>query len=182
MILIISDDLLSVNDVIDLLKTKKEDFIRITSSSKIEIEEIRIENKSIYYTLKVNSVRINSHQIKSVYIRKGRINLSPSLIQFKSHALDKNELTYNIEYEKEIVLEFFNQIWKETRSLGSLKNQNLNKLLALKAASEVGFKIPNTLITQSISITFEEYLDKKEPLIVKPIGEVPKFYNQTHRH
>ncbi len=175
MILIISDDIFSVHDIINILHHTNQKFVRINKNTKIEIKEIVISEVSCKILIEIDKVPILLDDIKSVLIRKGEIQIQNVLDRIEGDLIDESESIINLKYESnkviELIIDFLN---RNSLVIGNYYRQNVNKLIVLSLASKLGLKIPATLISSSISeINLFNRVHQK--CITKPIGEIPSI-------
>ncbi|PKO96527.1 MAG: grasp-with-spasm system ATP-grasp peptide maturase [Bacteroidetes bacterium HGW-Bacteroidetes-6] len=178
MVLIISEESdITTTEVIKWLlyyKYPKEKIIRINDNSLINIEKIIIGNikNDLIISVDTNNtkLKLNLNNIKSVWYRRGKLNL----IQTKSGnaQLDKSLSSELFSLER-----YINNIIDNSEiRIGRYRENFLNKLDCLKAAKEVGLKIPETLITCKKKFLNKGLLTTKA---IKDVVRLPINNNQT---
>lgn len=171
-ILIISDETdFSTNQVIDWLSFMGHSFLRINNTDILNVVEFNINSNKINIQLELESYGIKKniylHEIKSVWYRRGKINLSYSIFKHKNKDI-QNGVNIHLYEDKIYIENFINQYLLSKKHINSFIDNSTNKLHNLFLASSVGLKIPSTVITTNKSIIQRElYLHKK--LITKAI-------------
>lgn len=156
MILILSEELdASTNEIIDWLNYYKKDFIRINYED--HIDNILIEEENI--VLHIGNKIINFKEVDSFWYRKGNFSYS------KLNKLDKNELNKRMYLfsEWKQIQDFIFYKLKNKNGLYNSENFNINKLIVLDIAKEVGLLVPSWYIAD-----YKRKLLKNT--IIKPIG------------
>ncbi|WP_395053896.1 grasp-with-spasm system ATP-grasp peptide maturase [Flavobacterium sp.] len=164
MVLIItSEDDLSSNDVIDWLIYYKVPFLRISHNDKIYYKSLSINNLKFEVVLKINEITYNLTDFKAFWYRRSFINMLTKEYNIKNK-LDSEIKKHLINEAQE-----FNSVVKRYIELHSINKHNdifLNKLEILRIASNTGFQIPNSIITDNKSDllifkkTFEKIITK----------------------
>lgn len=158
-----SDDM-STTKVLKWLNHFNVEYRRINVEDDIENEfNIEIKNNRVsssYYSINQDDV---------VWFRRGRVKY------FKDHTLQTdlpNEIYYSVKShllkEAKVMNEF---IYGNLgfRYFGNPLNYEVNKLTTLKLASEIGFNIPHTFISNRKDSLFKS--DLNFPVVVKPISD-----------
>lgn len=156
----------------------KKDVLRINSDEANSIK-INIINRDLCF--EINDRVIHLSDVEAVWYRKGRNWLCNQFYpiddrdKFRFTTYLKNKL----QLEEANLSEYLHFIIENTiPSLGSAKKGNLNKLLVLDAAQEVGFIIPHFYISnyqEGIKQIFEQSPD----LITKSISDGIYLFDQT---
>jgi ATP-GRASP peptide maturase of grasp-with-spasm system len=140
MILISSDQYdSSTNHVIDWLTSFKKQFIRINKNDDYKISFI---NSKLNLNFQGKSIDFNT--IKGYFYRRGKIH----------HKQGDNSIVYLSDISKEhsqIIDEYINFILENKVSIGRYSAVNINKLIVLEIATEIGFKIPNSYVLEKKS-------------------------------
>lgn len=167
------DQVIIVSEKADTSTNKVMAFLQSSSIPTIRLgENIPIENLSIY----VNSINIELNNYVNIIFTDNNANTSfwyrRSNFSF-SQQNDNMFLNY-LEKESTNIKEFLHKLEKRI-SLGSHDKEIKNNLiLDLTNASQIGFVIPNTLLTTSKKalIKFSEVFNK---IITKPLRNYPMF-------
>lgn len=140
MILISSDQYdYSTNHIIDWLTFFKKDFIRI---NKHDDYQITFNNSKL--NLYFNDKTINLKKIDGYFYRRGQIRYkqnNSSIIHLKDIC---NE-------HFKIIDDYINFVLENKISIGKQSSVNINKLIVLEIAKEIGLKTPNSYILQKKS-------------------------------
>ncbi len=114
--------------------------------------------------------------IKVIFFRR-YINFD-RLFNFKTLSLDKSNnsiLLDHISSELKTSYNYFLSLFPKAIEVSSLKSEkDLNKLIILKEAGKIGFKIPDFLVTDNID-SLKQFLKKHETCIVKPLSECSTY-------
>jgi ATP-GRASP peptide maturase of grasp-with-spasm system len=177
MILIFSEDSDNItNLVIDWLQFKKTQFIRVND---IEFDYLKLNfsnSKSNLFSVKINSININ--QIKSIWFRRTNYFSTIELPNNITNSKLKNYIATHLLSEKRILLEYiFNSYFDKNKKLGLAGEFQINKLITLKYALELGLKIPDTIITNKAS-SIEEFYNQYNSIITKSINDVFFFIDK----
>ncbi len=154
MILIISNN----NDqstvkVIDWLLFKKAEYLLITPNDVIELVTVSISGEFVF---KKDNIIYNSQNISSVWYRRGDINLIDLNIEGTTIVSDiRNALLANLNSELFTIKEFLHYSLNRKKTLNNYLYSNVNKLVVLRKAKEIGLLIPQTIITTSKKILLE---------------------------
>lgn len=180
MILVISDDCGSTNNVLNWIILEKIPFMRINSSDTIEINKIVISNEETDLILLIRGKSIKLSEITSVFIRKGEIKLDQIVVNNDTYRECEEKIRNHLLYDRKILYEYLCYKLFNKRGIGILNKQNLNKLIVLDEAVKVGLLIPKTYITKHVDHIMSLFLEKGN-IITKAIGEMPivKFENST---
>lgn len=174
-ILVLSSDMdVSTDNVLSWLYYYNTDkVIRINTSDKIELLNIYINNGKTQFYIKVNNdVSIHSDEIKSYWYRRGE--LSYSRIKYNKDMIGAVDIGNNInayyykEYEHTTDTLYY--LLKETDivSINSFNDISTNKLINLDIAKQSGLLIPDTIVSNDMSVINQFFLTHKK-CITKPI-------------
>ena len=177
MILILSDENdVSTDQVIDWLDDMGKDYFRINRTNIIEIDQLRLDNfGQVDFSLIIDhEKKIKYSEITSYWYRRGFLNIKQLLISDDLKKLlfwdDLNDF-FNSEIKK--LREFIYKSLEEKKSIGSIFNNEINKLETLKMASSVGLDIPNSQI-----VTNKNQINKRQDFITKAISN--GFYSDQN--
>lgn len=150
MVLIISNDHFSTNDIIDWLKYFNIAFYRISSTNSINLISIQFINRNTEIVLSIDNKHLNLSSIKAVYIRDGVLDLRNQYIVNLEVSMSIDPLLKMINADINTIKEFINEYLKSKTIMGNIYMQNSNKLINLFLANQIGFDIPDTLVTENI--------------------------------
>lgn len=174
MILILTEqDNQNTNYVVEWLDYNGERFERINEDDDLEKLILEIsEGELADFVLKFkNHSDVVFTNIKSYWYSRGVI--SPYL----SANEDIEQIRNYINNEFLALNDYIHILLDKKKSIGSFRKSNLNKLYCLEIAKNVGFFIPNTLITNSKTALFS--FSKKGSIISKGIDSVLRFVNKN---
>lgn len=182
MILILTDKDEPTTDLIIswLVKLKKK-FIRISIENKIEFEKVythpvtkRIE--MIFSFLHFNDkIVVDTNEITSYWYRRSELARKIESVSYnKSPEIDKVFNNYRYEEDTEL-LNLLNYILDQKAKLNSIQDDKILKFQQLDVASQVGLKIPTTLVTRKKSDIVDLINVEQSPVITKPIGNPFSF-------
>ncbi len=174
MILIISDKTdASTNDVIDWIHFYyRNEFKKISFESDFEFEDIEIDNSNkISFFFKIDGKEIDFDNIKAYWYR--RSDIGDKKVDLKEIADKKLRNDIDIHLHKEYCsLKFaIHYLLNSKHGLSSIFNSQLNKLICLLIAKNVGLDIPHTLVTTK--------KDKLQKLKLKYPGLITKAIQET---
>ncbi len=160
-------DDLSTNDVIDWLRYYNEEYLRISEFDEILYDRVIITNKRFEVILKINDVVYQLSNFKGFWYRRSHFKLFFKGLEIKSK-LDK-ELNRHLFTEAHEIHKLV-KTYIEIRSINKQDDIYLNKLDVLRAASELGIKIPNSIVTNNKKDLMVFYNENKQ-LITKNFSQ-----------
>lgn len=167
MILIMSSENdYSTIDVSKWLKYYNAPFIRIDGENYFKIENIQIGEKNDFLIFNNTKEVLLFSNIKSVWYRRGILNLSYLFDSKISHDISLS-LKEHLTDELKIIKDYFYFLMKQRPHLGTFDTRGMNKLIVLYQANSVGIQIPETFICESLD-KFKNY----NHIITKSISEV----------
>lgn len=168
MILIISrEEDYTTQEVCKWLRYFEKNFVLINESNKIL--EIKIKSGEIKIT--TNYEEFSLYEVKSFWYRRGKFFFD------KEECLDKqNYFDYKLLEEMRIVNDYL------MSRLGSYDyfNKDLNKLVVLDIANELGFKTPKSLLTYQKD-DLKSYFNGNR-IITKTLGEVISYMDEENTY
>jgi len=159
MILILSSqDDLSTNDVIDWLRFYNYKFLRVSEEDTIEYDDLFLNNNFFDVNLNINDIKYKLSDFKAFWYRRSHYNIHFNKIPFKTTLGDKinNHLSNEAHEIHKIVKHNI-----QNKSINKYDDLFINKLEVLKKASDRGFKIPKTLVTNDKSKLTDFYSENK---------------------
>jgi ATP-GRASP peptide maturase of grasp-with-spasm system len=147
MILILSDNSdKSTDQVIDWLYYYKLDFMRVTAKSKVQVEFIDLEN--FLFSILIDEKRVESENISGYWYRRDEIKFEFKESSFNSKNMKL--LRENAKMDYGILRNFLTfMLEKKSKKIGSFFNVELNKLVQLNLAKEIGLKIPSSFVVNN---------------------------------
>lgn len=156
----------------------KKDVLRINSD---EANSVKINISERDFCFEINDRLIHLSDIEAVWYRKGRNWLCNQFypIDDRQRSRFTTYLKNKIQLEEANLSEYLHFIIENTvPSLGSAKKGNLNKLLVLHAAKEVGFLIPEFYVS-NFQEGIEQIFARMPDLITKSISDGIYLFDQT---
>ena len=177
MILIISSDNdITTNDVIDWLAHYKVPFCRINNTTPVLVKNITIEGNNTDFELDLSMtdgkvLSLKYTEIKSVWFRRGKINIWRNNFNEKRINHDKNEVINAYLLREQLQVEsFINYMLSKKVCLNSIFDEpNTNKLKNLVVATECGLITPFTYVTSKKSELLNLLSNENNQFITKPI-------------
>lgn len=169
MILIITHKIdFTADFVIDKLNKRKEPYIRLNC------EDILSYNFRVsYQNGSMSNLFFDQSNFKSIWFRRTKF---PTF----DNELSPEEKIYLINETESLMKNVFgllnNSTWLSNPSAVYAAE---NKLIQLKIAQEIGFKIPDTLITNSKNDIRYFYHEHKSRIVVKPISQTRLRYGKS---
>ena len=168
LIISISNDY-STSEVISWFIKKDVKFLRV---NKGELEKIVFVNNSFQLFIKGESYSLN--EFKFIWYRKGDL--------FPNYLKENTEMNSFLFQENKNLKEYFYYLLHKIPHLNSYEKGDINKLIVLDKAKEVGLKTPNFFIT-SEKEDFQKIKSKqKTELITKTISGNPSFSTALKRY
>jgi ATP-GRASP peptide maturase of grasp-with-spasm system len=130
------------------------------------------------FNFKIDEITFNLSDISSIWYRKGEHWLCCKIenINFKGHNRFSEYLQKLLNKEKIKFSEFIHFTFESViPCLGFSTKNNPNKLIVLNIAKEIGFNIPNYILTND-NKAVNVFADKNGQLISKPLSEVIYFF------
>ena len=164
----------STTDVIRWLHyLGKKDVIRINYNDRNSSNYTLIDIDEGTFCFKVDNQLIPLKEIEAVWYRKGKNWLCDQFYQVsvEDHSRFSVYLNAKIESEESTLSTYVHHIIENSiSSVGSASKNNLNKLLVLCAAKEIGLLTPHFYITNNKRV-INQIFDKSKNLITKPISD-----------
>nr|WP_320117756.1 grasp-with-spasm system ATP-grasp peptide maturase [uncultured Marinifilum sp.] len=154
----------STNEVINWLSFYKLKFVRINEDTPILVSKIVISNEELSIKLNIDGNYFDLKKVTAFWYRRGEINLANIINKTKF-----NEITDNLFFERKTVRDFIqNYLKNKSIRINSFDDININKLIVLQIAREVGLNIPNTFISEKKKL-LEDFCYNK--CITKPLSD-----------
>lgn len=173
-VLITSKNDQSTNNVIKWLIFFKQKFVRINIEDSVSITEIVISNEKIDFAIKTEFELLFLSQIKSIWYWKGNFNLGKDFFDIRDDFPFKNQILRSLSRDRKKIVEFLNNSFLKIKCLGNIAKVDINKLGVLSYATEIGLKIPNTLITTKKK-SLLDFQKINKSIITKAISSAPLF-------
>lgn len=164
-----------------LIITHKEDFTadfiinklnqRNISYKRFNCEDLFQSPFSIKFNGKLEYSILNEHDYTSVWFRRTKL---PEL-----ENLSGEELLYVLNETDSFFKNLFSSLPAKWLSQPSAVCNAENKLFQLKTAQQIGFKIPETIITNSKDELRKFYSENNENIIIKPISQTRIQYKES---
>lgn len=178
---IISDESINVDQVMDWLNYySNENYYRWSKENeKVLFNSLHLDNSLNECNFFIEGGQsFNISQIQSFFIRQG----FPFIANFNYKSnIDNLKINANIESQQMDLMEYIEYSIDSKRKIGRLKDQNLNKLIVLSKAKEVGLLIPDTIVTCNKSV-LEFFLLKHKSIITKSISNIPIFQYEEEQY
>lgn len=146
MILIISNQNdITTNVVIDWLLYYNQSFLRLCSDNMLEFTNISIGDYINEISFYVKGKPYKLSDFKAIWYRRGWIIPNQYIFDKENNVLNK-EINKQLYTEISTLNDYFISSLEKI-SINSPNDLSLNKLKALKEASKIGIKTPNTLIS-----------------------------------
>jgi ATP-GRASP peptide maturase of grasp-with-spasm system len=175
-ILILSDeDDSTTDDVLNWLDYKEIPFIRINGTTSLSFDESTIDSELFYLHSEAKSRSINTKKIISYWYRRGKISFEMNFITDFNNSKLRNSCNQSLLREYNDILGFIYPSLDNKHGIGSIYNNQTNKLYNLKIARQHGLLIPDTVIltTKKKLLLF---IKKHHKVLTKPIGQAGLVY------
>ncbi|TPG44139.1 grasp-with-spasm system ATP-grasp peptide maturase [Flavobacterium pectinovorum] len=158
----------STSVVIQWLCDTNEDFIRLNNKSFID----QITFSENIFRIKINDKIIDLSQFKSYWFRRGSFDFESKLNQ---NVEMKIPIEGYLKGENLIIKEAIDHyLLKNVKSIGNYKTSQNNKIIACEVAKNMGFKIPDFIITTE-KIELLKFYKKHPQIISKSLYGLPGF-------
>lgn len=180
-ILIISEETPTVGEIMKWLDSFGVSFLRVNDSDRCIRElSIRIGRDALGIRMANEDGAIDFTDLAACFTRHGHLGYQP-LPKFLRDT-PYPELYENVRDQHTTVMNFlYDHLRAELPGLGSATMQDSNKLIALKAAADVGLLIPDTLITSSKE-TLLAFAEEHEAIVCKSIQNVVHLARENEVH
>jgi ATP-GRASP peptide maturase of grasp-with-spasm system len=152
-VLIISnEDDHTTNLVIDWLRYYKQEYIRINDTTHLTVGDFLISNQDTDFTLSNENFSIRYSEIKSVWYRRGFLNISKKTLKARypnEVGIDALSIYLSQEYEH-FNHSIIRMLWQKF-CINSSSDIFTNKISNLQAAKSVGLNVPKTIVTNQKS-------------------------------
>ena len=159
---------ISTNLICSFLIKEKVGFFRINIEDEIRVYQFTIDTNQIELKLIVNNEILNFSDIKTIWYRNGYLFESILKKVIESFPTHKPILKYHDD-EIRILNDYFFSVLEEKGMIGNFSMGSPNKLLILKEASKIGFKVPHTIITSEKEVVKSFIVNRKT--VMKPIKD-----------
>lgn len=176
MILILCDEPINANEIIDWIKYYSNcEVYRLSYENEVYfldyVEMIENEIKIVFSTESGKIIDLNN--IQSIFIKQSAF-MPANLFQTIKNCNNKS-IIENINDNSRSLLTYVTGQLNNVKKIGNLVRQNVNKLAVMKIASNIGLKVPKTLITGKKENLLEFYYECNESIITKAIQNMPFF-------
>lgn len=169
MILIVTESTdFSTFKVCEWLLYLNKPFEILNELSNVVIDDVRINKSEVKFDIILDNKRLKSLEINTVWFRRGGLRLLFNKIETTFDENFNSGLHQYMINEITIIRDFITSYFMLKSHFGVLGN--INKLNVLKVALEVGFNIPDTLITTSRE-ELNTFVRKYKKVISKAISE-----------
>ncbi len=169
MVLIISEiEELSTDNVLEWLWEIGTPFVRINTEHPWQLERMEQSNDGTNCQWRSGEKTIYLQTLNAVWFRRGYLQNQFFTTPIIEHA--NKQVRIHLQLEAKTIKRFIYEMLSKKKSLNHPKCYNMNKLIALQNAIEVGFVIPDTLITRS-STDLRAFAINKGNTICKPIQD-----------
>ncbi len=177
MILIFSEDEdYSTNEVVFYLRQYDKPYYRLNSENEIDSVDIEWNSGS-----QLSFAGIEFKEIRSIWFRRSEFYIKP----YESSVDDYEVSSYLNRYHKNEAWSlnyFVNYVLSSKyKSLGNPLVVSVNKMLSLSRASEVGFKIPEWIVTTKKDIV-KKFKENIGAIILKGVQEQIDMYSPSEHY
>lgn len=171
-ILILSDeDDYSTEIVLRWIEYFGNEYLRLNGNDELNFLSLCIDNESenneVLFTY--NGKTYNLNEFSSYWYRRGRLNFKYKFYKFENKKFEQsvnNSLENEYTYLNNFIYNFFEK--RNRKSIGSIFENQTNKLTNLLEALEIGLKVPKSkVITQKKELI--EFMGNDEYVLTKPI-------------
>ena len=157
----------STDNVIEWLIKKEISFYRINENAGTVPVKIEINNQYFQLLVFYNGNFVDLNGFSKVWFRRGGLDFFYPYL----YTQEANEyIDRHLNIESRTLTDFIYSVLSEKKSLNHPLAYNMNKLIALKNAISVGFDVPQTLITNQVSL-LNEFKENHGAVFTKPIQD-----------
>jgi ATP-GRASP peptide maturase of grasp-with-spasm system len=169
MILIISSENdISTGHVIDWLKFKKINFIRVSEKDFLDVIEMEIHN-SDNCIFRIKNHVFNLSEIISIWYRRDYLTIKKTIITPPLEFDFDEKLNYQLNDEKNELFNYFLKLIKK-KSLNHQFENSLSKLDVLDTCKLYDINIPPSLVTTN-KLSLIKFIEKEEKVITKNFSQ-----------
>jgi len=171
MIVLISSELdQATNDIVDWLQMSKHPFVRLNEEDRLNIERFSIRPYELTIRAENLGMELNLTSIGAVWYRRGALLFNIDLVPLESgvdEVLRARINEYLIDENRTLVDAIYDAFFAR-RSLNSIDDARVNKLIILNRAHRCGLRIPDTLVASSVQ-QISAFRKKHGRIICKPL-------------
>ncbi|MDR0829080.1 MAG: grasp-with-spasm system ATP-grasp peptide maturase [Prevotellaceae bacterium] len=174
------------DEVCAWLNFYKKNFVRINDNIINYNFDIFIKNQLLEPIIKIENKIINFSDFNVVWFRRGYFfanysdNIEITKLSTTENILSSNKINDLCERDFFSMSKYLYWYLKQnTKCINFVGKYNTNKLIALHLASQIGLKIPNSLVTEEKFIFNEFY--KKDNVITKSISDWSNFRTEKYK-
>jgi len=154
----------STHEVLRYFMHWKIPFVKLADTDFLDELRITISDTDSKIILSNKNISIDLSAISAYWYRRGNLGLNKDNINIFHPNIPENEIFRFITTEYSTVTQFVNyHLEKSKRQIGAFSKNNLNKIIQLQLAKEVGFKIPRIVICNN-KIEVQQLYDEIGPL------------------
>lgn len=158
-LIISSEDDQTTNLVLDWLIHYKQDYLRINDTTNLEVSSFKLEINNIDFTLKNDKINFSFSKIKSIWYRRGLLNISTKTIKskFSNHKFVNNLSIYLSQEYLHFNYAILDLLYSKVH-INRSNDVHTNKISNLYKAFQCGLDVPDSIITKYKSdvVTFKE--------------------------
>lgn len=182
-VLVVSEERDNTTDtVLKWIKYYGGNFLRLNNTSKLYLDHVHLGNEGEDVTFYYEGKAYKLSDFTAYWYRRGRLNLTyPRAPEFKNQKLQKevqNTLDREYTYINNYIYNYFEKK-KDIPTIGSIYDNQTNKVTNLLKARNVGLKIPETIITSSKEQLLE-FKNKTQKVLIKPIYQAGFLYEDEN--
>jgi ATP-GRASP peptide maturase of grasp-with-spasm system len=175
-VLILSDeDDSTTDDVLNWLDYKEIPFIRINGTTPLLFDELTIDSQLFHFNRENKKEFIDTQKIKSYWYRRGKISFEINFLMDFNNKKLKNYCNNSLLREYTDILGFIYPNLNDKHCIGSIYNNQINKLYNLKIAKQQGMLIPDTVILTTKEKLLSFFKNHRK-VLTKPIGQAGLVY------
>ncbi|NOU62247.1 grasp-with-spasm system ATP-grasp peptide maturase [Marinifilum caeruleilacunae] len=162
-----------------LLYANGPNLIRVNTEDEITINKIKLEAASSQVSIAVlpKHENINLDELDFYFYRRGSLRKKNPYHPLGFPLADHNIRTF-INWEWKVCSEYIIDCLSHKNSWGNYRKRVVNKLASLQLAAKIGFKIPNTLVTEDVEC-LKSFIRTKA-CIIKPLSDIIPIHHDDH--
>ncbi|ETN96131.1 grasp-with-spasm system ATP-grasp peptide maturase [Zhouia amylolytica] len=182
-VLVVSEEGDNTTDtVLKWIKYYGGNFLRLNNTSKLYLDHVHLGNEGEDVTFYYEEKAYRLSDFTAYWYRRGRLNFTyPKTPEFQNQKLQKevsNSLDREYTYINNYIYNYFEKK-KDIPTIGSIYDNQTNKVTNLLKARNVGLKIPETIITSSKEHLLE-FKNKTQKVLIKPIYQAGFLYEDEN--
>jgi ATP-GRASP peptide maturase of grasp-with-spasm system len=160
--------------VIDWLYYLKKAFFVVNENDTCQVVKLTIDGN---FVIKIKDTLLSSKDIDSVWYRRGALRVPEINIDAETESLQMTQYFKHFYYKENTrIIDFINRKLSRIKNINNQLYANVDKLMVLETAAQIGLSIPESLITSEKKILCS-FIQIHGSVITKPATECFCFHD-----